>query len=83
MPYKRFFKKKGYQATVDAFLKGKPYIKGISKAPNVQMAELLCQFTICKNNLGFSHRICHTNHCMGVPFCDPNYTPPKERPDND
>lgn len=68
MPYKPFYKKSGYGATVELFLKNKPFILGISTDDKTQMLELLSQLEICRINYGFG-KTCEFNHCMGVPIC--------------
>lgn len=74
MPYKRFYKKAGYETTVSEFMAGRKFIEGIGASNKIQMFELMSQLTICKKALGFNHKYCHANHCMGVPMCDPNYS---------
>ena len=68
MPYKPFFKKAGYETTVELFLNDKPFINGIGGDDKLQMLELLCQLGLCKKNYGFG-KFCEMNHCMGVPVC--------------
>ncbi len=68
MPYKAFYKKVGYETTKHLFLEGKPFIRGIGEHPKVQMLELLCQFELCRINVGYG-RSCQYHRCMGVPAC--------------
>lgn len=71
MSGKRFWKKAGYNATVQALLNGKSFISGMKRESlDNQTLELLCQFEICRREHGYDLRYCHAvKHCIGVPFC--------------